>query len=139
MKRNQSKKRAVVLLSGGMDSTVALYWARQQGYTCVALSFDYGQRHRKELKSAARVARLAAVAHHVVKFKLPWGGSSLLDDKAPLPRHALSQMSTGLIPSTYVPARNTLFLSFALSLADALKASALVLSLIHISEPTRPY
>jgi 7-cyano-7-deazaguanine synthase len=114
-------------LSGGMDSAVALFWAKQKGYRCFALSFDYGQRHKKELLCARRLANKVHVPHHVVRFALPWGGSTLTNNKARLPHHRLSQISRGGIPSTYVPARNTIFLSFALSWADELGAGAIVI------------
>lgn len=120
-------KKAIVLLSGGMDSAVALWWAKKKGFRPYALSFDYGQRHKKEMKSARRLARRAHVPLTVVKFSLPWGGSSLTNLKQKLPYHRLNEMSQGRIPSTYVPARNTIFLSFALSWADHVGAQALVI------------
>jgi 7-cyano-7-deazaguanine synthase len=83
------------------------------------LIFDYGQRHRRELSSAVAVARAAGCPSQTVSFSLPWGGSSLLDKSRRLPRRSSKKMASGPLPSTYVPARNTLFLSFALSLADA--------------------
>jgi 7-cyano-7-deazaguanine synthase len=120
-------KKAIVLLSGGMDSAVALWWAKKNGWQCSALAFDYGQRHKRELQSAARLARRANVPLRTVRFALPWGGSSLTDKKQKLPRHVLNKISSGRIPSTYVPARNTLFLSFALSWADHVGAQAIVI------------
>jgi 7-cyano-7-deazaguanine synthase len=117
-------KKAVVLLSGGLDSATVLALARDEGFAAYALSFDYGQRHRHELKSAASVARhLGAVEHHVVKFDLrAFGGSALTSDMAvPKDRHA-GEMPHG-IPITYVPARNTIFLSFALAWAEVLGSS----------------
>ncbi|MCP5112813.1 MAG: 7-cyano-7-deazaguanine synthase QueC, partial [bacterium] len=116
--------KAVCLLSGGLDSTTCLALARQQGYHCYALSFDYGQRHRVELDAAARVANaLGAARHIVVKVDLrQFGGSALTDDiDVPKGRDA-SDMSDS-IPVTYVPARNTVFLSFALAWAEILEAS----------------
>jgi len=120
-------KKAIVLLSGGMDSAVALWWAKDWGLRCYALSFDYGQRHRKELRQAKIIARKAHVPQRIVSFRLPWGGSSLTDLKTELPHHKLENISRGAIPSTYVPARNTIFLSFALSWADEIKAEAVVI------------
>ncbi len=119
---------AVILLSGGMDSGVALYWARAKGYRCRALSFDYGQRHRIELQFARRLAREAGCPWELVKFRLPWTqASSLLNVRQALPHHRPAQIGRGGIPSTYVPARNTIFLSFALAGCDAWGADAIVI------------
>jgi 7-cyano-7-deazaguanine synthase len=116
--------KAIVLLSGGLDSSTVMAIAKADGFAAYALSFDYGQRHRGELDSARKVARtLGAVQHHVVKFDLrAFGGSALTADiDVPKGRDA-AQMSTG-IPVTYVPARNTIFLSFALAWAETLNAA----------------
>jgi 7-cyano-7-deazaguanine synthase len=121
------RKKAVVLLSGGLDSAVTLWWAKKNGWRCHALSFDYGQRHHREMKSARALARRAKVPHQIVQFALPWGGSSLTTTKKALPHHALATIGHGKIPSTYVPARNTLFLSFGLSWADQMDAEAIVI------------
>jgi 7-cyano-7-deazaguanine synthase len=112
-------KKAVVLLSGGMDSATVLAMARAQGYACYALSVDYGQRHYAELAAAHHVAQtLGAHEHRVVKVDLTgFGGSSLTDDKI-----AVSQQPTEGIPLTYVPARNTIMLSLALAWAEVLQA-----------------
>ncbi|QFY44906.1 7-cyano-7-deazaguanine synthase QueC [Candidatus Methylospira mobilis] len=112
-------KKAVVLLSGGLDSATALAMAKQQGYYCHALSFDYGQRHRAELTAASRIAeRMGVVAHKTIHIGLDSiGGSALTDKLIDVPDHA----QTG-IPVTYVPARNTLFLAFALGWAEVLEA-----------------
>jgi 7-cyano-7-deazaguanine synthase len=115
------KKKAVVLLSGGLDSATTLYYALDKGYKCQALIFDYGQRHRRELRSAVAVAKGVSVAYHVLRIKLPWKGSSLLDLRTEVPKNR--EMKG--IPSTYVPARNTIFLSFALSFAEATGAQAI--------------
>jgi 7-cyano-7-deazaguanine synthase len=114
------RKAAVCLLSGGLDSAVTLAFARRDGYQCYALSFDYGQRHRVELDAAARVARsLGAAKHMVVPIDLRlFGGSALTDDIA-VPKNGVG----GGIPVTYVPARNTVFLSFALAWAEVLESS----------------
>lgn len=115
-------KKAVILLSGGLDSATVLYAARSRGYLCHCLLIDYGQRHRRELRSARAVARKAGCPDHLIKIRLPWGGSALTDRRIPVPRgRSLSQMEKG-IPATYVPARNTLFLSVAASLAEAIGA-----------------
>ncbi|MBU0767418.1 7-cyano-7-deazaguanine synthase, partial [Patescibacteria group bacterium] len=73
--------KAIVLLSGGLDSSTTLYYAKSKGYDCRALIFDYGQRHRRELKSAVAIAKLAKVDHQIIRIKLPWGGSDLLGTK----------------------------------------------------------
>jgi 7-cyano-7-deazaguanine synthase len=114
----------VCLLSGGLDSSTTLALARRDGFDCYALSFDYGQRHRVELESAARVAHsLRAVQHLVVRIDLRvFGGSALTSDIAVPKGRAPSEM-TADIPITYVPARNTVFLSFALAWAEVLAAS----------------
>jgi 7-cyano-7-deazaguanine synthase len=119
------KKKAVVLLSGGLDSATTLYYALDKGYQCRALIFDYGQRHRRELRSAVAVAKGVAVAYHVLRIKLPWKGSSLLDTRRPIPHTSYPHKIGQVIPSTYVPARNTIFLSFALSFAEASGAQAI--------------
>jgi 7-cyano-7-deazaguanine synthase len=115
---------AVCLLSGGLDSSTCLALARQQGYACYALSFDYGQRHRIELDAAARVAAaLGAARHLILKTGLDaFGGSALTADIAVPKSRSAEAMSSG-IPITYVPARNTIFLSFALAWAEVLQSS----------------
>lgn len=116
-------KRAVVLLSGGLDSATVLAMALRDGFECYCLSFDYGQRHKVELEAAAGVASVQGAARHVV---LPidlraFGGSALTAD-IPVPKgRDDAEMGTG-IPITYVPARNTVFLSLALAWAEALEA-----------------
>jgi len=117
--------KAVILLSGGLDSSTVLYQARADGYQCYAMSFDYQQRHRRELEAAKAIARSAGVAdHQLVSFDLrQWGGSALTDDSINLPEaRSLGEMAQN-IPVTYVPARNTIFLSFALAYAETLNAS----------------
>ncbi len=116
--------KAVILLSGGLDSSTVLYQAKADGFECYALSFDYQQRHRQELEAASAIARSAGVAEHqVVSFDLRlWGGSALTDTKIDLPSdRSLAEMAQN-IPVTYVPARNTIFLSFALAYAEAISA-----------------
>lgn len=113
--------KAVILLSGGLDSTTTLYYAKSKGYKCYALIFDYGQRHKRELRSAVAVAKRAKVPYQILKIKLPWKGSALLDKKIKVPvRNKIKG-----IPSTYVPARNTIFLSFAVSYAEAIGAGVI--------------
>lgn len=117
-----SMKRAVVLVSGGLDSTTVLALAQSQGYECYTLSFDYGQRHRAELEAANDVSELMRVAQHkVVSLDLgSIGGSALTDVNIDVPEEA-----TEGIPVTYVPARNTVFLSIALGWAEVLSAEAI--------------
>jgi 7-cyano-7-deazaguanine synthase len=116
-------RKAVCLLSGGLDSSTCLALARREGYTCYALSFDYGQRHHVELEAAARVAEtLGAARHLVVKIDLRvFGGSALTSDIAVPKGREPGHMAD--IPVTYVPARNTVFLSFALAWAEVLESA----------------
>ena len=119
---SDSAKPAVVLLSGGLDSATVLAIARQQGFTCHALSFDYGQRHRAELQAADRVAKaLGAHEHRTMRIDFAGiGGSALTDSRIDVP-----QTPQDGIPITYVPARNTVFLSMALGWAEVLGAADL--------------
>jgi 7-cyano-7-deazaguanine synthase len=119
--------RAVVLLSGGLDSATALYFAKERGFKCFCLIFDYGQRHLREIESAREIAKSANCSYQILKIKLPWSGSALLDNKIKIPSAArsLGQRGIGKIPVTYVPARNLVFLSFALSYAEAVNAEAI--------------
>jgi 7-cyano-7-deazaguanine synthase len=115
----QESHRAVVLVSGGLDSSTTLAVARDQDFDCYALSFDYGQRHRCELGAASHVAKmLGAIEHKTVSLDMRTiGGSALTDEKIDVP-----VIPTEGIPVTYVPARNTIFLSFALAWAEVLEA-----------------
>jgi 7-cyano-7-deazaguanine synthase len=116
--------RAVCLLSGGLDSSTCLAYARRQGFECYALSFDYGQRHRIELESARRIARALGAARHVtLSIDLRAFGGSALTDDIDVPKHASTDALQPGIPVTYVPARNTVFLSLALAWAETLGAS----------------
>jgi len=119
-----SERRAVVLLSGGLDSSTALAATRAEGYHCYSMAVDYGQRHQAELEAAQRIARqLGAVEHRVMKIDLAGiGGSALTDRSIAVPE----QPSLG-IPVTYVPARNTIFLALALAWAEVLDADAIVI------------
>ncbi|MCU0898788.1 MAG: 7-cyano-7-deazaguanine synthase QueC [Burkholderiales bacterium] len=119
-----SAPRAVVLLSGGLDSATVLAIARAEGFACHALSVDYGQRHDAELAAAARVAAaLGAVEHRTAKLDLSvFGGSALTDRAIAVPTGGVK---AGEIPVTYVPARNTIFLSLALAYAETRRAEAL--------------
>ena len=120
-------KKAVVLLSGGLDSTTCAYVAKSQGYEVYALSFDYGQRLKRELDSARAVAKAVGAKEHVVMtFDLTrWGGSALTDDSLEVPTGREASEMEESIPVTYVPGRNTLFLSFGLSYAEAIGAEAI--------------
>jgi 7-cyano-7-deazaguanine synthase len=116
--------RAVCLLSGGLDSATCLAQARRDGFECHALSFDYGQRHHVELESARRVARaLGARDHRVATIDLRVFGHSALTDDIAVPKGRDEAAMNREIPVTYVPARNTIFLSFALAWAEVLEAS----------------
>ncbi len=118
----ETPKGAVVLLSGGLDSATVLAIARSQGFACHAVSFDYGQRHAQELGAARAVAgSLAAASHRVIRIDLrALGGSALTTDHIAVPKDRdESQIGSG-IPVTYVPARNTIFLSYALAAAEVL-------------------
>ena len=112
--------RAVCLLSGGLDSSTCLGVARRDGFECYALSFDYGQRHRIELEAAERIAKhFSVVEHRVAKIDLRAFGGSALTDDIDVPKDSLAEG----IPITYVPARNTIFLSYAMAWAEVLECS----------------
>lgn len=120
-----TKKKAVVLLSGGLDSATVLFYALNKGYEVYPLCFSYGQRHCKEIQQAQRIARAAGCLFKTVAIELPWKGSSLLDKAMKVPaRRNLEKIAQG-IPSTYVPARNIIFLSLAASYAETLGAQIL--------------
>ncbi|MCL6002856.1 MAG: 7-cyano-7-deazaguanine synthase QueC [Thermoplasmatales archaeon] len=116
------KKRAVSLLSGGLDSTTLLSYVVSLGYEVIALSFDYGQRHGKELDSAKKVADFYHVKHKVMRIDLRAIGGSALTDDIPVPDMPLGEIGKE-IPATYVPARNTILLSIALGLAEVTDSS----------------
>lgn len=118
------KNKAIVLLSGGLDSATTLAIALHEGYACYALTFLYGQRHRRETEAARRVCdSLEAVEHRIVKIDLAaFGGSALTDSRIEVPKDRGSLGEATNIPVTYVPARNTIFLSYALAWAEVLGA-----------------
>ncbi|EPG65527.1 7-cyano-7-deazaguanine synthase QueC [Leptospira wolffii] len=122
--RNSSAlPKAVVLFSGGLDSTTCLYQCIEDGYSPTALSFDYNQRHREELKSAKKIAKLLQVPHMIQKLQPEFFlGSSLTERRIKVPKNALGDKK---IPNTYVPGRNILFLSFGVSLAEGIGAERL--------------
>ena len=125
--RSQSASPAVVLLSGGLDSTTVLAIARSEGFDIHALTFAYGQRHSTEIDAARKIAKTASVArHHVAQIDLTLFGGSALTADIPVPKDrdlSASSPSASEIPITYVPARNTIFLSYALALAEVVGAS----------------
>jgi len=120
-------RQAIVLLSGGLDSATSLYLAKKKGFKCFCLIFDYGQRHRREIESAKRIASVANCPWQIIKINLPWKGSALLDRKMAVPKSVKVSKCQSVkgIPNTYVPARNIIFLSFALSYAEAIKAQSI--------------
>lgn len=116
------KKKCIVLLSGGLDSTTCLAVAKSHGYECYTMAIDYGQRHRSELMAAQRVStHFDAKAHKVIKIDLRSIGGSALTDDIDVPDH--SDVETNTVPITYVPARNTIFLSIALGYAETIGAN----------------
>ncbi|MDR0977563.1 MAG: 7-cyano-7-deazaguanine synthase QueC [Endomicrobium sp.] len=114
-------KRAVVLFSGGLDSTTVLYYAANKGYKCNCLLFNYGQRHKKEIKAAVKITKIVKAEYSIVKMLLPWSNDVLTNKDKEVPVHKTLSKS---IPPTYVPGRNTLFLSYALSYAQSINAQA---------------
>lgn len=125
---SEKGKKAVVLLSGGLDSMVAGGIAREQGFDILALTIDYNQRHRIELESAARIAReLGAIRHVVLPLDLTQFGGSALTDDIDVPKDGVGTGPDGGIPITYVPARNTIFLSLCLGWAEAVGARDMVI------------
>lgn len=125
-------KKAIVLLSGGLDSATTLFYAASRGYRTCALIFDYGQRHKKEIQNAVAIARHVGCDYHVLKIHFPWKGSALLDQSLKLP--ARQKITENKIPITYVPARNIIFLSYAASYAEAIGAE-----IIFIGANVRDY
>ena len=121
-----SQRTTIALLSGGLDSATAAALALEQGSRVIGLSFDYGQRHRRELDAAAAVAQQLGLAeHHCIAVNLAsWGGSALTDASISIPSEGVQE---GVIPTTYVPGRNTVFIAIGLSLAEARGAERLVL------------
>lgn len=120
-------KKAVVLFSGGLDSTTCLYWALDKGYECETLTVSYGQKHEREVRSARQIAEKLGVKQHFVTLEFPWlASSSLVDKNQRIPDLSMQEIESGKIPSTYVPGRNLVFLSVAASLMDAIGADAIV-------------
>ena len=121
-------KRTVALLSGGLDSATATAIAIEKGHEIIGLSFDYGQRHKRELIAAKQIAsHLNLIEHHIIDINLStWGGSSLTDNKQSIPEKGVLK---DIIPNTYVPGRNTVFIAIGLSLAEAKGAKQLILGI----------
>ena len=118
-------KKAICLFSGGLDSTVSLYVACSEGYSPVALSIEYGQRHLREISAARVLTGRLKIPHYFSTVSMPWKGSALLDSKIKLPKDRDEKMMSEEIPVTYVPGRNSVFLSLAMSCAEAEKADAI--------------
>ncbi|MDR1417641.1 MAG: 7-cyano-7-deazaguanine synthase QueC [Endomicrobium sp.] len=116
------EKKALVLLSGGLDSTTVLYYALSKGYQCNCIVFDYGQKHKKELKSAIKIAKSVNANYSIIKITLPWSNDVLTNKDKKVPVHKNLPKN---IPPTYVPGRNTLFLSYALSFAQSTNADVI--------------
>ena len=117
------KKKAVVLLSGGLDSATSLYWAKKRSYQLFPIVFHYGQRHKKEISAARRLAESVGADLKIINIEFAWKGSSLLDKSLPLPVASSAEAVGVNIPSTYVPGRNLIFLAYACSYAEAIGAS----------------
>ncbi|AKL97383.1 7-cyano-7-deazaguanine synthase QueC [Endomicrobium proavitum] len=118
----RQKQNAVILFSSGLDSTTALYYALSKGYKCYCLIFDYGQRHKREIKSAQKIAKLVKADFTVIKLSLPWSKDVLTNKNKKVPTHKVIK---DIIPATYVPGRNTLFLSYGLSYAESINARSI--------------
>ncbi len=112
-------KKAICLLSGGLDSATTLGIALRDGYETSALTINYGQLHQKEIESAENIAKHFGIEHVSIRVPMPWGGSALLDKNIPLPKGRNEDEMASGIPVSYVPARNTIFLSLAASFAEA--------------------
>ena len=120
MKENIENKKAIVLLSGGLDSTTTLFWALESGFDCSALIFNYGQKHKKEVLIAENIEKNLKVNYQIVNLEFPWKGSALLDENESIPTN---REINDEIPITYVPARNIIFLSIATSYAEVVGAA----------------
>ena len=134
MNKASRKGRAIVLLSGGLDSATTAAWALAEGYEVTAISFDYGQRHRIELQAAKAVASDFGISDHITLAidLAAFGGSALVDQSIAVPKNRSEDVISNGIPVTYVPARNTVFLSLALALAETRNASTIILGVNSI-------
>ena len=138
MERMKEDKKAVVLLSGGLDSSTCLYKAIEDGYVPYALCFDYGQRHLKEVESSRRIAEKAGAIFKKIKIDLRQIGGSALTDNIEVPMGREIEEIGRDIPTTYVPGRNTIFLSVALSFAEVVDAEAIYVGANMIDNPGYP-
>lgn len=128
-KKKIKKEKAVVLFSGGLDSTTCLYWALDKGYDCVALNISYGQKHIKEIACAKKICAKLGVKMQSLNLNLPWleEATSLVGKNKVLPKASLKEIhNKNRLPSTYVPGRNLLFISLAASYADSIGATAII-------------
>ena len=134
MNKASRKGKAIVLLSGGLDSATTAAWALAEGYEVTAISFDYGQRHRIELQAAKAVASDFGISDHITLAidLAAFGGSALVDQSIAVPKKRSEDVISNGIPVTYVPARNTVFLSLALALAETRNASSIILGVNSI-------
>jgi 7-cyano-7-deazaguanine synthase len=130
------KQKVIVLFSSGLDSTTVLYYAMSKGYDCHCLIFDYGQKHSKEVDNAKKFAKSLKLNYHVVKTSIPWDTSSLINKDKKIPEH--KQIKEGFVPSTYVPGRNTIFLSYAISYAETIKAKKIFLGVNAVDFSSYP-
>ena len=130
------KQKAIVLFSSGLDSTTVLYYAMSKGYECHCLIFDYGQKHNKEVNNAKKFAESLHLDYHIVKTSIPWDTSSLINKDKKIPEH--KQIKEGFVPSTYVPGRNTIFLSYAISYAETIKAKKIFLGINAVDFSSYP-
>lgn len=130
------KQKAIVLFSSGLDSTTVLYYAINKGYDCSCLIFDYGQKHNKEVQNASNFAKSLGLNYHIIKLSIPWESSSLTNKNKKIPEH--KTIKKGLIPSTYVPGRNTIFLSYAVSYAETIKAKKIFLGINAVDFSSYP-
>ncbi|MFB6349356.1 7-cyano-7-deazaguanine synthase QueC [Moraxella sp. ZJ142] len=133
---NYQQQNAVVLFSGGLDSTTCLYWAKSQFAKVTAVSFRYGQRHSSELITAQKISQSLGVSHHIIDIDIgKLGGSALTDTAISVPDYDASVVyddSQQVAPVTYVPARNTIFLSYALAVAEVTDASAIIIGVSSV-------
>ncbi|MFA7074190.1 MAG: 7-cyano-7-deazaguanine synthase QueC [Endomicrobiaceae bacterium] len=130
------KKKAIILFSGGLDSTTVLYYAMSKKYDCHCLIFDYGQKHKKEVKNAEKMAKSLGLFFQTVHIKLPWDKSALTNKYVNIPNHKI--IKKGFVPPTYVPGRNTIFLSYAISYAETIKAGSIFLGINAVDFSSYP-
>lgn len=129
--RSSRIKRGVILLSGGIDSTVTLYFAKKYGYYLTALIFNYYQRHHREIEAAKKICNINRINYYIVRINIGWTKSSLTDPRIPVPVNR--NLNKKEIPSTYVSARNIIFLSYAFSLAESIHAKKIFIG-AHIQD-----